>query len=476
VGSVDVVVVGTGVVGMAIALSAADAGLKVGLVGPGYAVPGAASQAAGAMLGVLGEHTAGQSSTADLWFRHQSALRWPGWLGTLIERAGMRVALRQGTVVIANLDYPADHENLDAIRAAAANLDQPVEELDPRQVMGLRPAARHAPVAALLCPQEGWVDTTALLSAMNTATQTHPRIERLDGTAAQVLVTNGRAVGITLEDGTQLHAGAVILAADTATDGLLAPLAAHTGPLPKVLAAKGVSLLLDVPEPAQPPMVVRTPNRDFACGLHLVPNSGGLYLGATNRFTDPTTTDMPTGATAGEHHHLLHALLHQFRTDLRTAPLIGARWGYRPATSDGAPLIGATALPGLHLATGTYRNGILMAPAIATLITAELLGQPAPLPNPYPPTQRPNRPDIPSLLATGGAQMISVLTDPHGNMPYDRDHQLANTLSSLLILAISSHTDNNDHHDLRERLHAIIDQHPTLEGVCRIFDTWETRT
>src|SRR5581483_311482 len=105
VGSVDVVVVGTGVVGMAIALSAADAGLKVGLVGPGYAVPGAASQAAGAMLGVLGEHTAGQSSTADLWFRHQSALRWPGWLGTLIERAGMRVALRQGTVVIANLDY-----------------------------------------------------------------------------------------------------------------------------------------------------------------------------------------------------------------------------------------------------------------------------------------------------------------------------------------------------------------------------------
>lgn len=194
-----------------------------------------------------------------------------------------------------------------------------------------------------------------------------------------------------------------------------------------MLAAKGVSLLLDVPEPAQPPMVVRTPNRDFACGLHLVPSSGGLYLGATNRFTDPATTVVPTGATAGEHHHLLHALLHQFRTDLRTAPLIGARWGYRPASSDGAPLIGATALPGLHLATGTYRNGILMAPAIATLITAELLGQPAPLSNPYPPTQRPNRPDIPSLLATGAAQMISVLTDPHGSMPYDRDHQLANT-------------------------------------------------
>lgn len=76
-------------------------------------------------------------------------------------------------------------------------------------------------MSALLCPQEGWVDTTALLSAMNTATQTHPRIERLDGTAAQVLVTDGRAVGITLEDGTRLHAGALILAAGAATDGLL---------------------------------------------------------------------------------------------------------------------------------------------------------------------------------------------------------------------------------------------------------------
>jgi glycine oxidase len=62
-------------------------------------------------------------------------------------------------------------------------------------------------------------------------------------------------------------------------------------------------------------MVIRTPNRDFACGLHVIPPSrGGLYMGATNRFT----TAPVTGPTAGEHLSLLHGLLHQFRVDLRT--------------------------------------------------------------------------------------------------------------------------------------------------------------
>jgi glycine oxidase len=81
---------------------------------------------------------------------------------------------------------------------------------------------------------------------------------------------------------------------------------------------------MDIPTEAQPPVVLRTPNRGWACGLHLVPRGpGGLYVGATKRPTSAPAT----GVAAGEQLHLLHGLLHQFRSDLRTATISGIRWG-----------------------------------------------------------------------------------------------------------------------------------------------------
>lgn len=477
----DVVVVGTGVLGMSIAGSAADAGLRVALVGPGYDTPGAASPASGAMLGVLGEHTIAEDDPADLVFRHKSALLWPSWLEVIEEHAGARVPVGHGTVLIANLDHPPDRDNLDAIRTAAGSLGLPVEDLDPRQVPGLRPAARYAPVAALACPREGWVAAGALLTCLDTVCRSHPGVHRVLGTArsVQVRADGSAATGVILDDGTRIAADRVVLAAGTATGALLAPLTALTGPLPAVLGARGVSLTMDVPEAAQPPMVIRTPNRDFACGLHLVPRGpGGLYVGATNRFsveaTNRVTAAPAAGPTAGEHLTLLHGLLHQFRVDLRTAAVSGVHWGDRPASADGAALIGSCDLPGLLLATGTYRNGILMAPAVAAIVTAELLGDPEPMPNPYRPTvrSRRQRPDLRQLLADGAVHMTSVLLDPDGVLPFDREHQLGATLAGLLDLALGD-GHNVDLH--RRQLRAQLAAHPTVEGVCRIFDTWETR-
>ncbi len=49
--------------------------------------------------------------------------------------------------------------------------------------------------------------------------------------------------------------------------------------------------------------------------------------------------------------------------------------GLRPGTPDNAPMIGAGALPGLHWATGHYRNGILLAPITAELVVASVRGE-----------------------------------------------------------------------------------------------------
>ena len=248
----EVVVVGTGVLGMAIAVAAADAGLRVALVGPGYNAGGAASAAAGAMLGVVGEYTVADQDMTDLVFRHQSARLWPDWIEAITEHTGMRVPLGHGTVIIANLDHPADQDNLAAIRRAAQTLRLPVEDLDPRQVPGLRPAPRHAPVAALACPHEGWVNAEALLAALDTACRGHPGVDWVPGTARSVLVCAGTptATGVALDDGTRVAGEKVVLAAGAASATLLAPLGALTGSLPAVLPAKGVSLMMEVPQAA----------------------------------------------------------------------------------------------------------------------------------------------------------------------------------------------------------------------------------
>lgn len=69
----DVIVVGTGVVGIAIAVSAADAGYGVCLVGPGPYAQGSTSGLPGRSSGVLGEHTAAETDPAALVFRYESA-------------------------------------------------------------------------------------------------------------------------------------------------------------------------------------------------------------------------------------------------------------------------------------------------------------------------------------------------------------------------------------------------------------------
>jgi glycine/D-amino acid oxidase-like deaminating enzyme len=460
---------------MAIALAAADAGLHVTLVGRGSDEPGTASSAAGAMLGVLGEHTAAENGThgrADLMFRHEASLLWPEWLAQISESGGASVTVHHGTVVIANLEHPRDHDNLDCIRRAAAILDLPADDLDPRHVPGLRPAPRHAPVAALSLPCEGWVDADVLLCALRDACRAHRRVQRVRQGARRIALGAGdsAACGVLLDDGSHLASNQVVLAAGAGSAELLAPIAPLLGALPAVRAAKGVSLVMDVLPAAQPPVVIRTPNRDFGCGLHLVPRgSGGLYVGATNRFTDSPAT----GLAAGEQMNLLHGLLHQLRVDLRRSTIMQMRWGNRPATTDGDPLIGPCELPGLLLATGTYRNGILLAPAVATIIRGVLTGTPAALPNPYTPAERRQRalPDLRQLTTDGAQDMTSALLDPDGMLPFDREAQLSATLAALLDLALGDdRTAIASRAKLREQLVA----HPTIEGVCGIFDGWET--
>ncbi len=139
-----------------------------------------------------------------------------------------------------------------------------------------------------------------------------------------------------------------------------------------VRPVKGQVLRLRMPA-AGGPFLSRTVRAVVRGGhVYLVPRlSGELVIGATSEERGSDTT-----VTAGGVYELLRDA-HELVPGLTELPLTETGAGLRPATPDNAPLLGPTALPGLHLATGHYRNGVLLAPvtgdALAqALVTGEL--------------------------------------------------------------------------------------------------------
>ncbi|SCF56854.1 glycine oxidase [Streptomyces sp. Ncost-T10-10d] len=137
--------------------------------------------------------------------------------------------------------------------------------------------------------------------------------------------------------------------------------------VPPVRPVKGQVLRLAVPA-AYAPFLTRTV-RAVVRGSHvyLVPRENGeLVVGATSEEMGWDTT-----VTAGGIYELLRDA-HELVPGITELPLTETRAGLRPASPDNAPLLGPTALPGLHLATGHHRNGVLLTPVTGDVM-AELL-------------------------------------------------------------------------------------------------------
>lgn len=118
--------------------------------------------------------------------------------------------------------------------------------------------------------------------------------------------------------------------------------------------------------------------------LHLVIRTPEIYI--VPRIADPSTNRAVIGATiedAGFDKTVhaadisrLHTLAANLLPPLTDVPTLESWSGLRPATQDGLPILGA--VPGhanLFLATGHYRNGILLAPATAHVMAQILAGE-----------------------------------------------------------------------------------------------------
>jgi glycine/D-amino acid oxidase-like deaminating enzyme len=373
--SFDVVVVGNGVIGLSIALAVVNEqpSASIAVIGP-VDRDGGATAAAGAMLGCFGEVTAttitSQHGQRKLELAIAARNLWPGWLDQLGPQP-QPVVTASETVVLLNTVGSADVDstNFAAVLRALRDADEPYEEIAVEDVAWLDPDSNARPLRALHLPNEGAVNPTALLNAL-THTLEEKGVTLLDTIATGLWVNAGRIAGVLLPD-TRIAAGSVVVAAGAAS-GVLArsvPQLRHRVPI--VLGGAGVSALARTVDTTVPPYVLRTPNRAFACGLHVLPRTDGtVYLGATNEVTFEPQYD----ATIAEINILTTSAVRQIRKDLDGAHLLKVQVGNRPMSIDGWPLIGPTSIEGLWLVTGTYRDGLHLSPLLADEVAKRLTG------------------------------------------------------------------------------------------------------
>ena len=350
----DVVVVGGGAIGLAVAWRAAQAGMAVTVVDQ---APGrGASWAAAGMLAPVTEVHYGERQLLAL--NLAAAARWPSFAAELEEAAGQPVGYRPGGTLAVARDAD-DNAALEDLYQFQLRCGLEVERLRSRECRQLEPGLAPSIRGGVLAAGDHQVDNRALVQALVVACE-RAGVRLVEGRVAELAVEGGRVTGVVLAaSGERLAAGTVVLAAGCWSGGI-GGLAAQA--LPPVRPVKGQLLYLR--GPADQPLCSRNVR---GLEVYVVPRGDGrVVVGATVEEQGFDTT-----VTAGAVHDLLRAAL-ELLPEVAELELAETVVGLRPGSPDNAPMLGPAGPDGLVVATGHYRNGILLTPVTADAI-AELL-------------------------------------------------------------------------------------------------------
>ncbi|MFF5189731.1 glycine oxidase ThiO [Streptomyces sp. NPDC000345] len=354
----DVLVVGGGIIGLVTAWRAAQRGFATAVVDPEPG--GGAARVAAGMLAAVTELHHGEQTLLGL--NLASARRYPDFAAELTEVTGLDLGYRRcGTLAVAlDADDRAHLRELHALQAGSG-LDS--EWLTGRECRRLEPMLAPGVRGGLRVDGDHQIDPRRLADALVTACE-RAGVVFHRAWAERLSVGGERAVGVVTGDGTALGAGQVVLAAGSLS-GRLAGVPEDV--LPPVRPVKGQVLRLTVP-PGYAPFLSRTV-RAVVRGsqVYLVPRENGeLVVGATSEELGWDTT-----VTAGGVYELLRDA-HELVPGITELPLVETRAGLRPGSPDNAPLLGPTRLDGLLLATGHYRNGVLLTPVTGDVMAHAL--------------------------------------------------------------------------------------------------------
>jgi glycine oxidase len=348
-------VVGGGVIGLACAWELSRNGNEVTVVAPAPGRDGASWVAAG-MLAPVTEAQFGESTLTALLL--EGAARWPAFAAALESASGQTIGYdTTGTLTVA-LDA-SDRASLDDLFTYQRSLGLRAARRSATECRRLVPALSPSLRGGIDVPGDHSVDNRALLGALVAAC-------RAGGVTFELGTVTALGAGpeLVLADGRRLRPDQVVLAAGVG----LPDIAGLDAARPEVRPVKGHILRLGPPPGSEAPLLARTV-RGLVGGhsVYLVPRrDGSLVVGATveERGTDTT---VQAGA--------VHELLCDARAivpGVDELELAEAAAGLRPGTPDNTPRIGWSGLDGVVVATGHYRNGILLAPLTAAAV-ADLL-------------------------------------------------------------------------------------------------------
>ncbi|MBS2017326.1 MAG: glycine oxidase ThiO [Deltaproteobacteria bacterium] len=348
-----VLVVGGGVMGCATALALAERGVREVVVLE-RAVPGAeASSAAAGMLAAQLE----SKNEAELDAFVRARAEYGPWAARLREATGIDIGHRRSGI----LALARDEEGLARMRAtvaAQAARGLAAELVDPSRARAIEPELSPSIAGAAYYPDEAQVDPPQLLRALVVAIARAGVVTKSGTTVSTLLTEGGRCVGVSIDGREVLRADAVVLAAGSWSS--LVP--GMPADLPRVRPVRGQLVLLEERPPRLGTIV-------FDGHSYVVPRGDGRVIcGSTMEDVGHRRE-----VTAAGVHAILGAAL-RVAPRLAEAEMTRAWCNFRPSVAgDGAPLVGASPLPGLFLATGHHRNGILLANASSTAVAMAVL-------------------------------------------------------------------------------------------------------
>ena len=348
----DVAVAGGGLIGLGVAWRCAQRGLSVALADD---APGAgASYAAAGMLAPVTEAAYGEEGLLELC--RASLARFPAFVAEVEHASGIDVGLRTVGTTVVGFDVD-DMAALDELHAFQRELGLVAERVTLREARRREPSLTPRLRGALQVAGDHSVDARALHAGLLAAAQA-AGVRIVRSKVEALCVEHGRTTGLRLTEGTTLAAGTVVLALGAWSAALPGVPRLPVRPVKgQILRLRGAAGLLGG--------TVRALVRGRQ--VYLVPYAHDhLIIGATVEEKGFDTT-----VTAGAVHDLLRDAIEVVPgvTELELVETL-ARW--RPGTPDNAPILGPSATPGLVLATGHYRNGVLLTPVTSDAV-AELL-------------------------------------------------------------------------------------------------------
>ncbi|MEH2285969.1 glycine oxidase ThiO [Nostoc sp.] len=354
----ETVIIGGGVIGLAIAIELKLRGTNVTVLCRDFQA--AATHAAAGMLAPDAENIPNEAMRSLCW---RSRALYPDWTRKLEELTGLNTGYRACGILAPVFEEAggqrgrgAEEQRSRRESLSSSSSSSPAYWLNKEAIHQYQPGLGAEVVGGWWYPEDAQVDNQALAHVLRTAAES-VGVELKDGIIVEAfLQQQGQVVGVQTNAG-RIRAAHYVLASGAWSNELL--------PLP-VLPRKGQMLSVRIPE-VSPELPLKRVL--FGQDIYIVPRRDRLVIGATSEDVGFIPNNTPEGIQK-----LLQAAIRLY-PQLKHYPIQEFWWGFRPTTPDELPILGTSYCQNLTFATGHYRNGILLAPVTAALIADLILEQ-----------------------------------------------------------------------------------------------------